>query len=160
MRPAIRSARAAILAGGLIVGVLDIADAFIVHGVRSGASPVRILQSIASGLLGRDAYQGGAATAALGAALHLFIATTIAAVYVAASVRVPVLARRPITCGFVYGLGVFLFMQYGVTTLSRIGWRPPAWPLVVNGVAIHMLGVGLPVALLTARWHRTRVDRV
>ncbi len=45
---------------------------------------MRILQSIASGLLGASAFQGGPQTAALGALLHFFIALVAAAVYYAA----------------------------------------------------------------------------
>ena len=49
----------AVLWGGLIAGTLDITDALIFHGVR-GVVPWRILQAIASGLLGRGAFTGGA----------------------------------------------------------------------------------------------------
>jgi hypothetical protein len=43
-----RSTSRALLYGALAVGILDIADAFIFFGLR-GASPFRILQSIAAG---------------------------------------------------------------------------------------------------------------
>ena len=70
----------AILTAGLIAGTLDILDAFIFYGFR-GVSPVRILQSIAAGLLGRASFQGGAKTALLGAALHYLIAFTATVVF-------------------------------------------------------------------------------
>ena len=54
----------AILWAGLIAGTLDITDALVFYGLR-GVPPVRLLQNIASGLLGRDAFQGGVGTAAL-----------------------------------------------------------------------------------------------
>jgi hypothetical protein len=56
-----------ILIGGLIAGTLDILAAFIQSGLR-GVTPMRVLQAIASGLLGADSFQGGFATAALGLA--------------------------------------------------------------------------------------------
>lgn len=43
----------ALLYGTLAVGILDITDAIVFFGLRS-AKPIRILQSIASGLLGRS----------------------------------------------------------------------------------------------------------
>jgi hypothetical protein len=141
--------------GGVIAGALDMTDALVVFGLL-GVPPARIPQSIASGLLGAGAYEGGAATVALGTALHFFIAITIAAVYVVASTRVPVLARRPVVCGLIFGIGVFVVMQYGVVPLSRARTPPLSVPLVVNGVLIHAVGVGLPIALVTARWHRAR----
>jgi len=74
----------AIVFGGLVAGVLDITAAFVIYGLR-GALPVRIPQSIANGLLGAAAYKGGFATAALGAALHFFIALVATAVYYVAT---------------------------------------------------------------------------
>ncbi|MCU1262873.1 MAG: hypothetical protein JWO80_5758, partial [Bryobacterales bacterium] len=56
---------APILWGGLIAGILDITDALVFFGLR-GAKPIRILQSIAAGLLGPKAFKGGVGTAALG----------------------------------------------------------------------------------------------
>ena len=47
---------------GLLAGVLDIVAAFVVYRFR-GATPIRILHSIASGLLGPEAFEGGLATA-------------------------------------------------------------------------------------------------
>ena len=68
--------------GGLTVGALDLLDAIVFFGLRNGVAPVRIPQSIAAGLVGRPAaVAGGLSTAALGVALHFFIATTIVAVF-------------------------------------------------------------------------------
>ena len=88
----------AILLGGLIAGALDISDAFILWGIQ-GVSPVRILQSIAAGLLGREALQGGLTTAALGAFLHFFMTTMMAAAYYIAARRLPLLVRHAVVCG-------------------------------------------------------------
>jgi hypothetical protein len=84
LRPAAR----AVLTGGLAAGALDIIAAWIVYGLR-GVAPTRTLQSIASGILGVAAFQGGVATAAFGLALHFVIATTAAAVYSLASRGIP-----------------------------------------------------------------------
>jgi len=43
----------AILWGGLLCGVLDITAALVVYGTM-GAKPLRLLQGIAGGLLGRE----------------------------------------------------------------------------------------------------------
>ena len=50
---------AAILTGGLIAGVMDISYAVLYSYFRSGVAPTRLLQSVASGLLGSEAYTGG-----------------------------------------------------------------------------------------------------
>ncbi len=55
----------AILWGGTVAGILDITDAIVVSSFF-GVAPARVLQSVASGLLGRASFGGGISTAALG----------------------------------------------------------------------------------------------
>jgi hypothetical protein len=141
------TSRRALIIGTLAVGVLDLADAFIFFGLR-GVSPVRILHSIAAGLLGRDAFSGGAPTAALGAFLHFFIAFCIMATFLFASRKLAFLTRAPIGWGLVYGVMVWLVMNFVVLPLSAAGRGAMTWPVVANGVLIHMFGVGLPASLV------------
>jgi hypothetical protein len=140
----------AILAGGLVAGALDIADALVFNGLL-GASPERVLQAIASGLLGPSAFDGGWATAALGLALHFFIATSAAACFVLASLEWPVLVRRPFLCGAAFGLAVFVFMNFIVLPLSAFRVRPMSALVFSNLVFAHIFFVGLPIALLARR---------
>jgi hypothetical protein len=136
----------AILYGTLAVGILDLLDAFVFFGLR-GVAPILIPQSIASGLLGRAAYDGGFGTAALGVLLHFFIAFGIVTTYVLASRRWPTLARRPFIYGPLYGILVYGVMNLIVVPLSAAVVGSKTLPVVVNGLLIHMLGVGLPGAL-------------
>ena len=136
----------ALLYGTLAVGILDLLDAVVFFGLR-GVQPIRIFQSIASGLLGRAAFSGGTASAALGIALHFFIAFLIVAVFFLASRRLPALVRAPILSGLIYGIGAYIVMQYLVIPLSAAGTGRFSWPVFVNGVLIHMFGVGLPASL-------------
>lgn len=158
MRDAIVSAnkdaaplRRALLVGGLTVGALDLLDALIFFGLR-GARLIRIPQSIAAGLIGRAAFDGGVATAVLGVVLHFTIAYTIVAVYFVMSRLAPVLTRRPFVCGAVYGLVVWAAMNLFVVPFSANGAHAIPWPIAVNAVVvnawlIHILGVGIPSAL-------------
>ena len=141
----------AIFLGGLGAGMGDGLYAIVVFGYR-GATPVRIFQSIASGLLGRAAYDGGLPVAALGVLLHFVIGTGAAAVYVLASLRLPALVRRPWRWGPAFGVAVYLFMNYVVIPLSAIGRFPRfSLPNFLGEMAGHALLVGLPIAL-AARW--------
>lgn len=146
----------ALLLGGLTVGTLDILDAFLFSWFRSGVSPTRVLQYIASGLLGRESFSGGAATAALGLLLHFFIAFVVVALYLLASGKLPILVRHPFVFGPLYGVLVHLVMRYGVVPLSAVN-RPAGPPQllgVVNQLLIHALGVGLVSALFARAAHR------
>ena len=84
------------LTGGAVVGVLDGAFAMaLCLSLNPACSAERMFQGIAAGLLDRAAFEGGAATAALGAALHLAIATAWSALFVIAVRYWPALARLP-----------------------------------------------------------------
>ena len=143
-----------ILLGALVVGVLDILDAIIFFGIR-GVGATRILQSIAAGLLGRDAaVAGGVPTALLGLLLHFIIAGGVVATYYAVSRWLPVLIKYPLICGPLYGVLVFFIMQLVVLPLSNTagsGKLLPSGAILINGLLIHALGVGLPAALVTTR---------
>ena len=136
----------AVVYGTLVVGILDAADALIFFGLK-GATPTRIFQSIASGLLGRAAFSGGLRTALLGVALHFIIAFLIVSTFLVASRYIRILRRAPVSSGLIYGIAVYLVMNFVVVPLSAAGRGPLSWPVVVNGVLIHMLGVGLPTSL-------------
>jgi hypothetical protein len=140
----------AVVYGGLVVGLLDAMDAIVVFGLR-GASPIRVFQGIAAGLLGRATFQGGLRTALLGVAIHFFIALSIVAMYYLVSRSFPTLVRRPVLCGAVYGVLVYFFMNRVVIPLSAIGTVAFSLTLFINGIAIHVLGIGIPAALFVAR---------
>ena len=137
----------AILVGILAVAVLDILEPIVFYGFR-GVPPIRIFQSVASGLLGREAYAGGFPSAALGGALHLLVASVVVLVYWLASRRMRVLTERPVVCGVLYGLGVYAVMTFIVIPLSAIGGglRIPALPALLNGIFAHVVCVGPPTA--------------
>lgn len=147
-----------ILLGGLIAGVLDITYACVFSYVRSGRTPVFVLQSVASGALGRDAYQGGAKIAALGLGFHFLIALTAAAIYVLASRALPFLITQPVISGIAYGLCVYAVMYCVVLRLSAI--RATSWPwslpksVFIGGLLIHMFGIGLPIALVNRHYSK------
>ena len=107
---------------------------------------------IASGLLGRDSYSGGVATASLGLALHFLIAFTAATVFYAASRRLTVLINRPVVSGLLYGILVWLFMDLVVLPLTFHRSSVRSVSAVAIGLMIHMLCVGLPISLAVHRY--------
>jgi hypothetical protein len=146
----------AILWGGLIAGACDITYAFIFYYLRSGTTPARILQSVASGALGAEAFKGGLPVAALGLFFHFLIACVWAAVYYLASRKLRVLVRHPFVCGVLYGAAVYALMNYVVVPLSAAPFKgsTPAAVTLVTGLLLHMFGIGLPIALATRRFSR------
>src|ERR1043165_8911802 len=98
-----RRAFLSIFWGGLICGILDIMSAIVAWNLQTGTKPIRILQSVASGALGRAAYDGGWRTAMLGLFFHFLIAFTAAAAYYVVSRFWKFLTEHPVIAGFIYG---------------------------------------------------------
>lgn len=146
------SARA-ILWGGLACGTLDITAAFIVYGAF-GTAPIVLLHFIASGALGLRSFDGGLATALLGLVFEYVIAFGAATAYVVASRALPVLVRRAVLCGVLYGVFVYWFMQLIVVRLSAAPKQPFSLKLTTAGILIHICCVGLPIALAARQFAR------
>lgn len=146
------SPRFAILHGGLLAGALDILAAIASNAFR-GIEALSILQSVATGLLGRAAYDLGLAGAGLGLLLHFLVMFAISAIFYAASRRLVFLVRHAALSGALYGIAVYLFMNFVVLPLSAFphDLRYSAEALAL-GLSIHILCVGLPIAFVVKRY--------
>ena len=142
----------AIFWGGLACGVLDITQACVAWGIQNHASPIRIFQSVAAGLLGRDSFQGGMKTAILGGFLHFLIAFIWAAIYYVASRKMTILVDRPVLFGMLYGEFVWLMMSFVVIPLSQTQHGPFTAAAIITGPIGHLFLVGLPIALAVRRF--------
>lgn len=139
-------ARSAILWGGLLGGAGDFFFAFFFYGWK-----IRVFQSVAAGLIGREAaFAGGVPTFLLGIVLHFVIGVIWAAIFWLLARMFPLLLQvgRAVPAGLAYGLVVFYGMNSVVLPLSALQTKawPPAWaPWPIVG---HMVLVGLPMALV------------
>ena len=154
--PSARTARLVLLAGA-VGATCDIAYAILYYGWK-GVSAERILQTIASGLLGKTAFDGGWPAAALGLACHYAIVIVAAALFHAVARRWAWPREEPITAGLVYGVGIYGFMNFVVLPLSAYPY-PLRFPLLTTatGLLVHMVGVGLPISLIARRAHPVAV---
>jgi hypothetical protein len=135
---------------GLNAGILDITSAFVIAGIK-GTGSVRMLQGIASGLLGQRSFEGGMATAGLGLAIHFLIAFTAAAVFYAASRKFSSLTQHAVVSGFLYGIAVYIFMYWIVVPLAFLTARHSI-SRDVTAVIIHIVLIGLPISLVVRRF--------
>jgi uncharacterized membrane protein YagU involved in acid resistance len=141
----------AIFWAGLTCGWLDLTAALLTWGLQ-GVSPVRLLQAIASGLLGLQSFRGGWPTALLGVLCHFFIAYSVATLFYLASRKLKFMTRHAIFSGLAYGVAVYLVMYWIVIPLSRL--QPAPLSLARNATAIvtHIVCVGLPISLVVRRY--------
>jgi hypothetical protein len=137
---------------------MDITSAFII-AISRGSTATRLLQFVASGLLGTSAFQGGTTTAVIGLALHFLIALGVVSVFYFASHFFPIVRRWAIPAGILYGLVVYAVMNLIVLPLSAAKPRH-----TLNGdliqIGIHMFVIGLPTALLIRRLSRTNAPSI
>lgn len=129
-----------ILVGGAIAGTFDITAAFITFGMNSP-------KAIAGGLIGRQAFQGGAAVWMLGLFLHFFIAFSAATIYCMASRRLEFLKEHFLVCGIFYGIAIFLVMNLVVLPLCALHAAGP-YQLrgLLQALIVHMFLIGLPIS--------------
>jgi hypothetical protein len=145
----------AVLYGGFIAGTLDVGAAALINMI----SPVVILKAIASGVLGKPAFAGGASVAVLGLVLQWAMSLLIAAIFVFAARRLPRLVLHWPTWGVAYGVVVFFVMNYVVRPLSA------AWPkthFTPAGFVENMLAMllfGLIVAYCAHAFFNSSVDQ-
>jgi hypothetical protein len=142
------SALTAILLGGFIAGTIDIFAASLINHINL----VVILHSIASGLLGKNSFYGGWASAAIGLGLQWAMGLIIAAIYVFASRSIPALFRHWLWGGLAYGVGIYFVMNFVVVPLSAAPFK--SHPLMMPKAAEDMLAMllfGLIVAFFASR---------
>lgn len=146
-----RSILWALLIGGSIAATLDILFA-ISFAAYNGTAPVELLQTVASGALGKAAFDGGMPVAALGLLLHFLLSYAWAGVFLLAAMRMPSLVRRPLIYGIVFGIVVFLSMRLVVLPLSAFPFPVKFKPLgTVLDLLSHMFFFGVPIAFATRR---------
>ena len=139
-----------VLVATAIAGTLDLIAAFVFAGA-AGMAPAAVLRFVASGPFGDAALTGSGGWMAVGLAVHYAIMAAMAATFIAAARRMPVLVARPLVAGVAYGLLLWFIMYWIV--------RPLRWPaigILTDPQAIagqwlcHLILVGVPIALVAA----------
>jgi hypothetical protein len=145
----------AILVGGLVAGALDITYACVASSFK-GVDAMTIMQSVASGLIGARAYEGGAGTAALGLVLHFAMMLIIAAIFVfVRRTGPPIVRERPGLVGPLYGVAVYFVMNRVVIPLSAFPMKVDYIPATFLSLAAHMFFIGWVIAWAAARFDKT-----
>lgn len=146
-----------ILTAGFTAGLLDILAAIIVYSfIMNKATPVQILQSVASGVFGKDAFAGDTSMAVYGLLFHFIIAVIFAAIYFFIYPLLPFVKKQKVIRGLLYGIVVWLIMNLLVVPNSNAGQAPFKWSAALIGCSILMLCIGLPIALITNKYYQSK----
>src|SRR5688572_13431643 len=98
--------------GGVLIAVADALFAIAVWFEWSAKGITQVFQSIAVGVLGEASYDGGTATALLGAGLHVAMAIAFVAICIALGSRFRLLVEKPVASGLLYGVGLYVAMNF------------------------------------------------
>ena len=132
-----------------VAGTLDILSAS-VYAIVAGGTPVQMLRGVSGAILGEG--RDSAAAPLVGLALHFAIMAVMAAVFVFAARRIPLLIARPLSSGIGYGLVTWAVMNLVVLPLRWPALFPHFTTLGLSEQLFsHIVLVGLPIALIVSR---------
>ena len=137
-----------------VAGTLDILFAMILT-VFFGREIGNMLRYVGSGPF-PQATEMGTNGAILGLLVHFALMAIMAAVYVIAAQRMPALLQRPIQWGVLYGLVTYVVMNWLIVPMRFDTPLPPSALSIATQLFAHILLVGIPIALNTARYFGPR----
>jgi hypothetical protein len=145
-----------VLIAGTIAAVLDAAFAFVAYVVIDGRYNFEsLLQYIASGLFGQNAFAHHGLTgwliAAVGFVLHFGISLSVAATFYIVLRRFTDTPARAVTVGLLYGAAVWVFNTALVLPLFDVRHEPFFGGWYIPFLVDHALFVGLPIAVVLAK---------
>lgn len=140
-----------ILITGLIAGTLDILAAIF---LLAGGNAAGVLKYIASGAFGQSALIGGSEMIVWGLVFHYAIALGWTAAFFLLYPKLPFLRRNKWLNAAAYGVLVWALMNLVVLPLSNIAPQAFTASGVLKNMAILVVCIGLPVALLADRFYR------
>ena len=132
-----------------VSGTLDILFAMILT-VFFGREIGNMLRYVGSGPF-PQATEMGASGALFGLLVHFALMAIMAAVYVLAARRMPALVQRPVQWGVLYGLATYAVMNLLVVPMRFGTPMPPSPRSIATQLFAHIVLVGIPIALITAR---------
>jgi hypothetical protein len=146
----------AVLTTGLIAGTLDILAACLSAYIQRGMTPEKLLQFVASGLFGADAFTGGAIMAVAGLIMHFMIATSWTLLYYLLYPRLNILQKNKFVSGIIYGAFVWVIMNRVILPFTAIPKSPFNFTSALIGMVILMLMIGMPNAFRAPRYYERR----
>jgi len=138
-----QSASRRIVTATLVAGTLDILSAMVYTWIAGGTA-AGMLRSVASAIW-PAAKEAGLTGSTVGLALHFAIMAVMAAFFIIAAGRMPMLKIRWVAAGIAYGIGLWAVMNLMVLPL-RFGFHPFKPLGLAEQFFSHIVLVGLPIA--------------
>jgi uncharacterized membrane protein YagU involved in acid resistance len=146
----------AVLITTLIAGTLDIIAAHVHWTINAGSFPDKMFLGIASGAVGRKtAFSGGAGMYLLGFFIHYFISFSFTLLFFLVYPAFAKVSYNKYINAAVYGLFVWLTMNFVVLPLTALPQGPFVFTLnKAIGLFILMAVFGLPISIMADRYYK------
>ncbi len=151
-----KSAFTTIVFTGATAGTLDIAAALLNFFITTGKNPIRVLQFIASGVFGADAFGGDALMPLYGLVFHYFIATCWTIIFFLAYRRIKLIRKSWVLSGISYAVVVWTIMTRIVLPLSRVPQIPFDLGKAALAIAILIACIGLPISFGIKKYYASK----
>jgi hypothetical protein len=143
-----------------VAGTAKLLVMILLFWTLQGNNPAEVLQFIASGFLGNEAFNGGILAMLLGVALHTAAMFSIAWFLFVLYPLSAVISRRKWLTGIVYGVLIWFFMNFVVLPLSSAPQQ--TFSNLFNSLLLlsDVVLVGLSMAWIIGRYYRNREQQI
>ena len=145
-----------ILLTSILAGTLDAIAAIIHYTINGGKVASRIFQYIASGAVGGEAFTGGIGMVILGIILHYSIAFGFTLFFFLIYPRVKFFSKNKILTAAIYGIFVWLVMNFIVIPMSSINPAPFNLRQSIIGALILIVAIGLPLSFIIGKYYQVQ----
>lgn len=136
-----------------MAGTLDILAAIV---ILAKMNVMGVLQYIASGIFGKEAFSGGTTMAIAGLIFHYIIAFSFTTFYFIVFPYVPFLGKQKLVGGVLYGAFVCSVMNLVIVPFSNTSKSALTWSGASLNMAILIVCIGLPISLLANKYYSSK----
>ncbi len=148
-----------VLVAALWVSILVAVGTTLNYLLSGGTKPIQLLYFVASGIVGKGAFDGAGHTlrhmAVLGGILHIVVSMIWAFLFFSLSLRFSFLSKDWRVVGCLYGVVIWAAMVFVVIPVSRTPPIELELKTAVVDIVLLILCGGLPISFLIQR-HRTK----
>ena len=151
-----RSPSSTILKAWLLAGTLDILSAFTHYYIKTGKDPLKVLNFVAGGMFGKEAFMGGTVMQLTGLGLHYLFALLWTLVFFKIGPEIIRTVKSTVVAGLLYGMFVWAFMNFVVVPASALPAATFNFTNAMIAMLIIMFAVGVPIAIIEGKYFRER----
>lgn len=142
---------------GFIAGTLDILCALVQFYIKTGKNPVAVLNFIASGFFGMEAFNNNPLMPINGLFFHYIITVSWTVLFFFLYPKISFLSKNIIISGVCYGIFIWVIMTQVVVPLSNTPKLPFNIVQALLGITILIFAVGLPISFLTSKFYKEKL---